>query len=92
MQRFSDHDVATLLADYFALRLDQVHPGEALARSAAPSVSLGADSRARAEEMQAMIERRGGSRPAFTLEQAPQVPPLSAPPAGLHEGAGAART
>ncbi len=24
-----------------------------------------------------MIERRGGSRPAFTLEQAPQVPPLS---------------
>ena len=37
-------------------------------------MALGADSRARAEEMQAMIERRSGGRPAFTLEKAPEVP------------------
>ena len=70
----------------------QVQPGEAIARSAAPSVSLGADSRARAEEMQAMIERRGGSRPAFTLEQAPQVPPPSARPSDLLNTGDAARS
>ena len=49
------------------------HAGAAAARSAAPTLSLGAESRARAEELQALIQRRVGSRPAFTLEQAPQV-------------------
>ena len=50
------------------------HPGAAAARSAAAPLSLGADSRARAEEMQALIQRRSGGRAAFTLQQAPQVP------------------